>query len=432
MLRFVELFQSTRIRTGMNKAGHCEVSEAALNFPTALSVGELTAYLKTLLERDEILADISVRGEISNFKRHASGHLYFSLKDENSTLNCVFFRSWAQRLAFAPEDGQMVIAEGAVTIYEKQGRYQLMVRAMRPDGVGDLAAAFEQLRVRLEAEGLFEPARKRPLPPFPRAIALLTSTTGAAVRDMITIISRRFPLTRIILVPTVVQGPEAAPSIVNALQRANSLTDAEVVILGRGGGSQEDLWCFNEEIVARAIFASRLPVVSAVGHETDFSLADFVADLRAPTPSAAAEMVVPDQADLLRRLDALGRNLQTGLQAHIAQVARRVARVTDSIHFTQPLSLVEKRQMRLDDAGDALKTAFVQYLARGQGRLREAQVALAALNPEAVLMRGYAICRRSADGRVVRSVDDVTAADCIEVTVRDGKFAGVVQSAEKM
>jgi len=250
-----------------------------------LSVSEVTAYLKQLLDRDEVLQQMVVRGEISNFTSHRSGHLYFSLKDEDSQLSCVCFRRDAQSLDFVPEEGMQVVAHGNVTVYERAGRYQLIVRFMRPDGAGELAARLEKLKARLEAEGLFDPARKRPLPRFPRAIGVCTSPTGAAIQDMIRIITRRYPRVKIVQFPTVVQGEAATLSIVQSLQAAGHYRGLDVIIVGRGGGSLEDLWAFNEEAVARAIFACPIPVISAVGHETDFTISDYVADARAATPS---------------------------------------------------------------------------------------------------------------------------------------------------
>ncbi len=388
--------------------------------PQALSVTELTAYLKRLLERDEILSDVSVRGEVSNFTRHSSGHLYFSLKDDNATLSCVCFRNIASRVRFAVDSGMRLVVEGNISVYEKQGRYQLLVRAMRPDGVGELAAAFEALKAKLEQEGLFAPERKRPLPRFPRGIGLITSPTGAAIRDLVSIISRRFPLARIVVIPTIVQGEAGADSIVGSLKLANARDDLDVLIVGRGGGSLEDLWCFNEEAVARAVFASRLPVISAVGHETDTALTDFVADLRASTPSAAAELVVPDAGELLRHLQAVGRHLQGRLLHHAQRGRQRLERLTSQPVLQRPEVLLEMRLQRLDEVAESLREYAERQIEARRQRLGRAAVGLEALSPTAVLGRGYAILRLTETGQIVRSVQQVPPAAGLTITVTDG------------
>lgn len=395
--------------------------------PQALSVTELTAHLKHLLERDEVLSDVSVRGEISNFTRHSSGHLYFSLKDERCTLSCVCFRGVATRVRFEPADGMRVIAEGNVTVYEKAGRYQLLVRSLRADGLGDLAAAFEALKLKLEQEGLFAPERKRPLPRFPRGVGLITSPTGAAVRDLVSIISRRFPLARIAIIPTIVQGEGGAASIIESIRYANTLDYLDVLVVGRGGGSLEDLWCFNEEAVARAVFASRLPVISAVGHETDTCLCDFVADLRAPTPSAAAELAVPDALELHRHVEALGRELRGRLLHHVQTSRHRLQRVSAHPVLQRPAILLETRLQRLDEATEALRHDMAQQLQDRRQRLERATVGLGALSPEAVLGRGYAICRLGDTGEIVRSVSQAPPGTGLRVTVADGDVSAVAE-----
>lgn len=398
--------------------------------PQPLSISQVTAHIKRLLERDEILQDVMVRGEISNFTRHSSGHLYFSLKDENSTLTCVCFRGAASKLRFEPGNGMRVIADGNISVYEKNGRYQLLVKALRPDGVGDLAAALEALKAKLELEGLFAPERKRALPRFPRAIGLITSPTGAAIRDLISIISRRYPLGKIVVIPTVVQGEAGAQSLLRSIQYANSLGTLDVLIVGRGGGSLEDLWCFNEEAVARAVFASRLPVISAVGHETDFCICDFVADVRAATPSAAAELVAPDVLELQRHLGALDRHLREGLRGHIERGRRQLQRVASHPLLQRPGAIVEARAQRLDEAAAGLSAGVAAVLDGGRRRLERAVVGLDAMSPLAVLNRGYAIVRKEADGRVVRSVAEVAGGEKLRVTVGDGEFGGLIANSE--
>jgi len=396
----------------------------------ALTVREVTTHVRQLLERSELLRDLDVRGEISNFTRHTSGHLYFSLKDEHATLSCVCFRSVAARLPMEPASGQSVIASGRIGVYEKGGRYQLIVEWMQPDGLGALAAALEKLKAKLEAEGLFDASRKRPLPRFPRAIALLTSPTGAAVRDMVTILSRRYPAVRLLIFPTVVQGEEAPASIVTSLRAANDRDDVDLILLGRGGGSVEDLWAFNDEGVARAIFASRIPVVSAVGHETDFTIADFVADLRAPTPSAAAELAVPDAGELRARLEALGQHLRLGLRRRVEIARSRLEALGRRPGLLRPRQMIEERQIRVDEAADTATAALRLRLERLRAGIAQLAAQLTALGPPEVLRRGYAICRL-ADGAVVRSVDQVSPGQSLRLSVGDGLILGQATGTER-
>lgn len=357
------------------------------SLPTVLTVHELTAYIKRLLDQDEVLQDVIVRGEVSNFKRHRSGHLYFTLKDEHAALDCVCFRNVAQGLDFAVEDGMEVVAGGRVTVYEKQGRYQLVVLFIRPDGVGALYAAFERLRAKLEAEGLFDPSRKRPLPRFPKCIALVTSPTGAAVRDLTTIISRRYPLARIIIIPTIVQGDQAPASIVHSLSIANSIEDVDLIVVGRGGGSIEDLWAFNDEQVARAIFASSKPTISAVGHETDVTIADLVADLRAATPSAAAELAVPDARELLQHLENLASRGTSAMQSRLHRAESALARLASRSPLRAPATLLEQWLLRVDEAWERAGRALATAMATSRERLRIASARLWAHRPRALLQR---------------------------------------------
>jgi len=404
-------------------------SQAPSPSRAALTVREVTAHVRQLLERSELLQDLDVRGEISNFTRHTSGHLYFTLKDEYAALGCVCFRSAAARLTMEPANGQSVVAGGRIGVYEKGGRYQLIVEWMQPDGWGALAAALEKLKAKLEAEGLFDASRKRPLPRFPRTVAVLTSPTGAAVRDMLTILSRRYPPARVLLYPTVVQGEEAPASIVASLRAANERADVELILLGRGGGSMEDLWAFNDEGVARAIFASRVPVVSAVGHETDFTIADFVADLRAPTPSAAAELAVPDAGELRARLGALEQHLRLGLRRR-AEVARgRLDALLRRPGLARPRQMLEERQLRVDEAAEAATAALRLRLERARAKLAHLAAQLTALGPPEVLRRGYAICQLD-DGAVVRSVAQVSVGAALQVSVNDGLIRGQATATE--
>ena len=393
-----------------------------------LTVAELTTYVKRLLDADEILQEVIVRGEISNYTKHSSGHLYFSLKDEQSQLSCVCFRRAAQTLSFAPEAGMQVVAGGNVTVYERGGRYQLIVRFMRPDGVGDLHAKLEALKQKLEAEGLFEVSRKRPLPRFPQGIALCTSSTGAAIQDLTSIIGRRYPLAKMVLFPTTVQGEEAAGSIINSLRAAEQREDIDVIIVGRGGGSLEDLWAFNEEAVARAIFASPKPVISAVGHETDFTVADFVADVRAATPSAAAELVVPEQRELLARLQASARQLQAGVRGKLRVQREVLQQLQQRPILVRPQRLLELWQQRVDDSGAEMSRHLQGLVGARRGRFEKSVVALAALSPRGVLGRGYAICRRERDGAVVASIESIRPGEQMTATVTDGEILSEVSA----
>jgi len=441
-----------------------------------LSVSELTAYVKRLIERDELLAEVAIRGEISNFIRHRSGHLYFSLKDDASQLSCVCFRGDAWRLGFEPEDGQQVVAHGSIGVYERRGVYQLVVRAMRPDGAGELAEAIAKLRAKLEAEGLFDPSHKRALPRYPRRIALVTSLTGAAVRDLVSVISRRFPPAHLIAVPTTVQGETAPESIVGSLRLAATVCAADLVIVGRGGGSLEDLWAFYDERVVRAVFACPVPVISAVGHETDVSLCDEAADLRAPTPSAAGELAVPDVRDLIVDLEQLGARASAALLHRVKLGGSRLAAACERPVLSRPGAMVEPRWQRLDEAGvravrgahlaierlegrlsrsslalrafdprlrrrlnvmnrqgarveDASRQARAAVMRRTHqlsARLASAQASLRALDPRRVVERGFALVWRDRDHRLVRAVADVDEGEGIHVSVADGEIDATV------
>ena len=418
-------------------AGMCDTDpfEEALRVPAAsavsgpLTVREVTAHVKQLIERSELLRDVQVVGEISNFTRHRSGHLYFSLKDEHAALRCVCFRGAAGRLSFEPEDGQRVVAVGEVTVYEKGGQYQLVVRTMRPDGMGALAAALAKLKAKLEAEGLFDSSRKRPLPRFPSRIGLLTSPTGAAVRDMTTIISRRYPLAALLIFPTVVQGEVAPSSIVASLRRANELPDLDVVILGRGRGSIEDLWAFNDETVARAIFASRVPVISAVGHETDVTIADLVADRRAPTPSAAAEIVVPDRRELVAAIDATRRRLAWALRRRAQAAREELTALLARPGLRRPQQALAEYAMRIDDATKQLGDGIRHRVERQQARLEALAGKLEALGPPAVLARGYSLTRRAADGALVTQWTQVRPGEHVHIALHRGALVARTEAS---
>lgn len=392
-------------------------------------VSQINAYVRRMLAQDVTLSNLRLSGEISNFKRHSSGHLYFALKDENAAVSAVMFSSDAASLRFFPGEGQKVIAQGSVSLYEKTGQYQFYVRRLEPDGQGALYQAYEALKHKLAEEGIFDQERKRPLPAYPRTVAIVTSPTGAAVRDMIQIARRRHPGIRLIVVPVLVQGEQAAPSIVRGIRLANDKTDADTIIVGRGGGSIEDLWAFNEEIVARAVAASRIPVISAVGHETDFTITDLAADLRAPTPSAAAELAIPLAADILQGLESIRGRLGLALRQKVDQERRMLEQIMNRPVYRRPGQLLEQRRLELDAHYGELVRLKDQSLREYRTALDQAQIRLSYLNPSNPLKRGYALIYE-AGGTIVSSVRKVRTNDRIRVRFADGVFeaeAGEIQ-----
>lgn len=401
------------------------------DFPVVLSITQLNTYIKSKFDGDENLAHVFVSGEISNFTNHyKSGHFYLSLKDEKCVIRAVMFAQNARRIRFLPQDGMKVIVRGRVSVYEATGQYQLYIDDMQPDGLGALNLAFEQLKAKLEAEGLFAPERKKPLPAFPERIGVITSPTGAAVHDITSILARRYPLAEIVFCPVLVQGEGAAPQIVDALARFNRLLCADVIILGRGGGSLEDLWPFNEEMVARAVAASGIPVISAVGHETDFTICDFVADLRAPTPSAAAELAVPDCAELeytvrydLSRLKQSMRKKLTGLKQNLDALTSRYS-------FKNPFNLIELERIRTDQLAVRLNQSMRRKTVDARSALSSVSGRLNALSPLATLSRGYSITYGQ-NGRVVTRISDVKTGERISVLLNEGTLGCVVDSMEE-
>lgn len=371
--------------------------------PFIFTVQQLTRYLRTLLERDRALQAVWVRGEIGDLTCHSSGHLYFTLKDDSSRLRCAMFRNEAHGLSFRPAVGMTVLACGRVTIYEPMGQYQLIVEALTAEGAGALFLAFEALKKKLAAEGLFDPARKCPLPRYPNRIALLTSSDGAVLHDLLTVIRRRRPQTALLLIPTPVQGAAAVPGIVQSFRLLARCEGVDLAILARGGGSPEDLAAFNAEEVARAIAACPVPVVSAVGHEVDFTIADFVADLRAPTPSVAGELVVLDNAQVRSHLAHLDARRAAALARRLQAARRELALILSQRALRCPLEIVSLRAQRLDELTADLNAAFLAQLQTSRQRLENAQGRLTALSPASVLQRGYAVVRKCADGQVVRS-----------------------------
>lgn len=390
-----------------------------------LTVSALTAEIKALLE--DGLPPVWLTGEISNFKHHTSGHFYFSLKDSEAQIPCVMWAGRNRYLRFAPRDGMQVIIQGKVTVYEKRGYYQLEVWTMQPAGVGALQLAFERLKLRLHGEGLFEADHKVELPAFPQRVGIVTSPTGAALRDLVSVLRRRWPPIEIILRPVRVQGEGAAEEIALALQEFNAYGDVEVIIVGRGGGSLEDLWPFNEEIVARAIYASELPVVSAVGHEIDFSISDFVADLRAPTPSAAAELVVPDADEVSRHL---WQQLQRGhfaLQRQLQAQRERLRRIAASYGLRRPVDLIHQRSQELDESHRQMLRSFELLLERRRRDLETAYQRLQALSHASILQRGFALVFKEEDGALVRQAGQLQPEAAIRIQFARGRAQAQVR-----
>jgi exodeoxyribonuclease VII large subunit len=396
--------------------------------PVSLSVTDLTRYLRQVLENDPLLQDVWVQGEISNLSRPASGHIYFTLKDQNAALRCVIWRSTAARIRMVLQNGMEVEAHGALNLYERDGQYQLYVTALRPVGEGQLFQQFMRLKAALEAEGLFDEAIKRPIPDFPTHIGIITSSTGAALQDMLNTLRQRYPLAEVILAPSAVQGIEAPFEIVNALRMLNQSRLPDVIILARGGGSLEDLWAFNDERVVRAIRASNIPVIAGVGHETDFTLADFAADVRAPTPTGAAVAATPDAADLKAYLSGGRQHL---LSAFEAAVDRRRYDLKDQerrLLRSSPLRRIQDRRQRLDELDVDMQRAFTHTLQLQRSALQGLKLRLHSLDPRAVMRRGYAIVRRLDDGSVVDRISKVEPGLPIDITVSDGHVVARVES----
>lgn len=408
-----------------------------------LTPSQVGQYLKNVMDRDHLLSRLLVRGELSNYKMYPSGHHYFTLKDEEGALRCVMFRGDAQSLRFRPQNGMQVIAAGRVTVFPRDGQYQLYCARLTPEGVGDLALSFQQLKERLAQEGLFDPAHRKDIPSFPKKIALITSPVGAAVRDMIRILGARWPLAEIRVIPVRVQGTEAPQEIAAAIQWTNWHNAADLIITGRGGGSMEELWAFNEEIVARAIYASEIPVISAVGHEPDVTIADFVADLRAATPSNAAELAVPDQNEIYLSLLSAGERLDATISTRLAQYRQTLNRLANSRPMTEPTTYFREKRLLLDYQSNrliyglqhststqrerlgrlaaTLPNSGMGCIAKCRERLNALAAALDAMSPLKVLGRGYAIPRRR-DGTVLTSVANAVPGDPFFLRLADGEL----------
>lgn len=395
---------------------------------STLTVRQLNLFVKSLIEGDVRLNDITVIGEISNFKNHyASGHLYFTLKDNDASIRCVMFKGYAQYVKFAVKDGLKVVLRGKVSIYEKDGQYQFYAQEMHEYGKGDIALQFEQIKEKLANEGLFDADSKRPIPKFPKRIAVITSDTGAAVQDIINILSRRWPLCEIMLYPVAVQGENAVPDMLCALDKVYDACLCDTIIIGRGGGSIEDLWAFNSELLARKIYESPIPVISAVGHETDFTICDFVSDLRAPTPSAAAELAVPDINEIGIKINSFNTSLKNSLLAKYNLNKVKLEKLTNSYVFKSPNdSILSERQQITDNLSDRLLANFQNVLNQNKSRLSNNISKLDALSPLKILSRGFSVIE--SDGKVVTSTEAVKVGDNITLTLSDGKLNCTVNS----
>lgn len=384
-----------------------------------LTVSELNKIIKSLIDCEPVLNNVCVRGELSNYKIYPSGHHYFTLKDAESSLRCVMFKSSASKLRFRPESGMGVTAFGRISVFPRDGAYQLYCTDLSPEGTGDLQVAYEQLKAKLQAEGLFDKAHKKPLPQFPETIAVITSSAGAAVHDMIRILGHRWPMTKVVLLPVRVQGVEAPPEIAGAIRYANAHRIADVIITGRGGGSIEDLWAFNDERVARAIFASEIPVISAVGHEPDVTISDYVADVRASTPSNAAEIAVPDINDVLEQLKSYDIRESQALRKKTAQLRMRLDDFKSRRVLLSPMTYVDAKRTELDYMRDRMISVSDKALAEKRHEFAKLAASLDAMSPLKVLGRGYAIAADK-NGELVRSVNDVKVKDKIRLCVSDG------------
>ncbi|GAB4530149.1 MAG: exodeoxyribonuclease VII large subunit [Anaerolineae bacterium] len=394
------------------------------------TVKEVTSHIRHLFDQDALLQDVWVSGEVSNMTRASSGHWYFTLKDSEAQLRCVMWRSAAQRHPTVPKDGDRLEVHGSITLYEPRGEYQLYADALHFAGVGDLYQEFERLKARLQAEGLFDAERKRPTPPFPRRIGVVTSPTAAAFQDIQNVLARRYPLAEVLLSPTMVQGTEAPPLIVRALQRLNQRDDVDVILLCRGGGSIEDLWAFNDERVAYAVAKSRIPVITGVGHETDFTIVDFVSDQRAPTPSAAAELATPDLFELRLDLNALEARLLVTLEDQLAGLRSDVQVQRRALERTSPVNVIRTSRQRLDDFTGRMSQQQKSRFTLLRERLQSRTAALEAASPQAILARGYAIVTRTDDGQRVKAEDDAAPGTGLTIQLQAGELKARVEDKE--
>ena len=395
-----------------------------------LTITQINEYIRAMMDQDALLTGLAVKGEISNYKVYPSGHHYFTLKDEGASLRCVMFRSSAVKMRFKPENGMKVIAMGRIAVYPRDGGYQLYCSAMALDGVGDLHAAFEQLKSKLAAQGLFDPAHKKALPKYPGVIGIVTSAAGAAIHDMLRILRKRYPLAKVLLLPVRVQGAEAPREIAAAIRYANRRQLADLLIVGRGGGSMEDLWAFNDEIVANAIYESQIPVISAVGHEPDVTISDYVADLRAATPSNAAELAVPDQDALRQSMDSMLLSMATILQRQLKASRKHLSVLAASPALQSPENYLQQRRKALSHLQSRLLSLQLQNINRYRNRYISSTAKLDAMSPLKVLTRGYSMTQTN-NGEIIRSVNQLTPGDQVRITVSDGTVLASVISKEE-
>lgn len=396
----------------------------------AFSVSELNRYIKGVLDNEPVLSNLCVRGELSNYKIYPSGHHYFTLKDTDSSIRCVMFKGSASKLRFRPENGMCVTCCGSISVFPRDGAYQLYCTSIMPEGAGDLQVAFEQLKAKLSAEGLFERSHKKPLPAFPERIAIITSSAGAAVHDMIRILGARWPMSKVIILPVRVQGTEAPPEIVGAIRYANEFKVADLIITGRGGGSIEDLWAFNDERVARAIYASDIPVISAVGHEPDVTISDYVADARASTPSNAAEIAVPDKNDIAQILDSFDIRSVQAMRKRISNLKERLASIEAKRALTEPGAFYDTKRMMIERCRDKLCASAERLVSAKKQRFVALAAGLDAMSPLRVLARGYAIAA-DGHGSIVKSVSALSEGDRLSLTLSDGIAHCSVMNTEK-
>ena len=393
--------------------------------PAPLSVRELNLYIKDLIDRNDFLNNVYVKGEISNFKRHYTGHLYFTLKDKDALIKCVMFKSYTGNIKFEPQDGMQVLILGQVAVYERDGVYQIYVKGMEQDGQGALYEEYEKLKAKLEEAGMFDESHKKPIPMLPKAIGVVTSKTGAVIKDIINVTTRRFPNVNIKLYPSAVQGVGAAETIVEGIKYFNEAKNVDTIIIARGGGSLEDLWPFNEEITAKAIYDSNIPIISAVGHETDFTIADFVADLRAPTPSAAGELAVPDLQELKWKIHNINHRLALSLTKKVESMRARYEKVMHSKVIEDPLSMLNERRLKQDYLIKQLENAIKIELKNKKLELVKVVTALDGLSPLKTLTRGYALVEKT-DGKIIKSTKDLKKNDEVKITLSDGNVEAKV------
>ncbi len=390
------------------------------------SVSEINKYIKMLFDGDELLNSISIRGEITNFKAHYTGHYYFTLKDESSTIKCVMFKGYAQFVKFKPADGMKVVINGQISAFERDGVYQIYCKSMSPEGLGDLYLAYEQLKEKLSKEGLFDISKKKKIPFLPQRVGVITSRTGAVIRDIINVSTRRYPNVNILIYPAAVQGVNVASTVIEGLKVFNELNNVDVIIIARGGGSFEDLFGFNDENLARAIYASKIPVVSAVGHETDFTICDFVSDLRAPTPSAAAELVYPEYTEIVSRIDKDKNRTIIAMKNYIERKRQYVERLKAAKLEKVPLDQVNKYRLAIDSMMTKSEATLKYMIEKYRTRCVKSIAKIDTLSPLKTLTRGYSVVENE-DGKVIKSVNDVSSNQEIKITVTDGKLSAIVK-----